>query len=99
VNPRRIKAAPSFTEAVRKFPPDQQDRIRDAVKRFRDRSAENALQSAPKTGLNCWAFRVPGVGGARVFYIQRRDDEGRYSLLFHVGPHDDYRIARRRIPK
>jgi hypothetical protein len=99
VNPRRIVAAASFGEAVGNFPQDEQDRIKDALRKFRDRSAENALRIEHKSGLHCWAFRVPGVGGVRAFYVQRSDERGRYALLFHVGRHDDYRSVKRKIPK
>jgi hypothetical protein len=99
VNPRRIVAAGSFGLAVRDFPLDQQDRIQEAVKKFCDRSAENALRIERKIGLHCWAFRVPGVSGVRVFYVQRADERGRFSLLFHVGPHDDYYTVKRKVPK
>jgi hypothetical protein len=99
VNPRRIVAAASFGNALRDFPPDQQDGIRDSVQKFRDRTAENAIRNEVKTGLSCWAFRVPSVAGVRVFHVPRTDANGRYSLLFHVGPHDDYRTVKRKIPK
>jgi hypothetical protein len=99
VRPRRIVAAASFGEAVGRFPPEQQNRIKDAVRKFRDRSAENALRIEHKSGLHCWAFRVPGVSGARAFYVQRADEKGRYALLFHVGPHDDYYTVKRKVPR
>lgn len=99
VTPRRIVFAASFGAALRAFPPDQQDAIADAVKKFRARTAENALRVERKEGIDCWAFRVPGVSGVRVFFVQDRDEEGRFSRLFHVGPHDDYRTVKRRIPK
>lgn len=99
VAPRRITLANSFGAALRDFPPDQQDSIKEAVSKFRARTAEHALQVERKEGIGCWAFRVPGVSGMRVFFVQDRDDEGRLSRLFHVGQHDDYRTVKRRIPK
>jgi hypothetical protein len=67
-----------------------------AVSQFIERTAEHSLQPDRKQGLSgIWAFRV--TSGVRVFYVQKKDAEGTYSELFHVGPHDDYRtIGRRR---
>ena len=92
-------AAASFGESLRDFPPDQQDRIKEALGKFRDRTAEHALRNERKEGIGCWAFRVTGVSGVRVFHVPRSDDRGRYWLLFHVGQHNDYRTVRRKIPK
>jgi len=67
----------------------------EAVKQFIDRTAENSLQPERKTGLQgIWASRV--TSGVRVFYVQKKDAEGAYSELFHVGPHDDYRTVTRK---
>lgn len=99
VTPRRITLANSFGAALRDFPLDQQNSIKEAVKKFRDRTAEHALRVERKEGIGCWAFRVPAISGVRVFFVQERDDEGRKSRLFHVGPHDDYRIVKRKIPR
>jgi len=41
-----------------------------------------------------WAFRV--TRGVRVFYTREKDEQGAYSRLIHVGPHDDYQTVGRR---
>lgn len=99
MKPRRIVLADNFRSALSNFGATERDRIQQAIRQFRDRGAENALRPTLKEGLKCWAFRVPGSGGIRVFYEQRTDTEGRYALLFHVGRHDDYRTVQRRLPK
>lgn len=99
MRPRRILISATFGDALRTFPPEHQDWIKDAIRKYRDRTADHALRNERKEGIGCWAFRVPGVSGVRVFHVPRKDDKGRYSLLFHVGPHDDYRTVKRRIPK
>ncbi len=96
MRPRRVKTAPGFDRALRELPPNVREQTIRAVRHFIDRTAENSLQPERKQGLRgVWAFRV--TSGVRVFYVQKRDGEGAYSELFHVGPHDDYRtISRRR---
>jgi len=95
MKPRRVKTAPGFDKALRDLSPNLRDQTIEAVKRFIDRSAERSLQPERKTGLQgIWAFRV--TSGVRVFYVQKKDTEGAYSELFHVGPHDDYRTVTRR---
>jgi hypothetical protein len=95
MNPRRVKTAPGFEKALREQPPDLRDQIIDAVKRFIDRTAENSLRPERKSGLpGVWASRA--TSGVRVFYTQKKDADGGYSELFHVGPHDDYRTIGRR---
>ncbi len=97
MNPRRVKTAPGFDKALRDLPPNLRDQTIEAVKRFIDRTAERSLQPEQKAGLRgIWAFRV--TTGVRVFYIQKKDDAGAYSELFHVGPHDDYRTVSRKRP-
>lgn len=78
------------------MPVELQDQTIGAVRHFIERSAEHSLQPERKQGLaDIWAFRV--TSGIRVFYVQKKDPQGAYSELFHVGRHDDYRtISRRR---
>ena len=96
MRPRRVKTAPGFDKALRDLPANPRNQTIEAVKRFIDRTGERSLQPERKRGLpGIWAFRV--TSGVRVFYVQKKDAEGVYSELFHVGPHDDYRtISRRR---
>jgi hypothetical protein len=95
MKPRRVKTAPGFDKALRDLSPNLRGQTIEAVKRFIDRTAERSLQPERKTGLQgIWAFRVSS--GVRVFYVQKKDAEGAYSELFHVGPHDDYRAVTRR---
>ena len=96
MRPRRVKTAPGFNKALRDLTPNLRDQTIEAVARFINRSSERSLQPERKRGLQgIWAFRV--TSSVRVFYVQKRDAEGAYSELFHVGPHDDYRtISRRR---
>lgn len=96
-NARRLVLGDGFGAAFRKLDPDLQKDVREAVGKFRDRSAENSLRPEKKSGLKgIWAFRVNS--GVRVFYFQRRDGKGAYSDLFHVGPHDDYRTIANKKP-
>ena len=91
MKPRRVKTAPGFEKALRDLPPNLRDQTIEAVKRFIDRAAEHSLQPERKAGLQgIWAFRVSRG------YVQKKDAEGAYSELFHVGPHDDYRTVTRR---
>jgi mRNA-degrading endonuclease RelE of RelBE toxin-antitoxin system len=86
-----------FKRALQKLDPNLQKDVQDAVRKFRERSAENSLRPEKKSGLKgTWAFRVNSA--VRVFYVQRRDDESAYSDLFHVGPHNDYRTAINKQP-
>ncbi len=95
MKPRRVKTAPGFEKALRDLPPNLRGQTIEAVKQFIDRTAENSLQPERKTGLQgIWASRV--TSGVRVFYVQKKDAEGAYSELFHVGPHDDYRTVTRK---
>jgi hypothetical protein len=95
MKPRRILFAAGFDKAFRDLTPGLQRQVREAIRDFRSRSAENALRPERKQGLHgIWAFRV--TSGVRVFYSQKKDADGTYSELFHVGPHDDYRIVGRR---
>lgn len=95
MKPRRVKTAPGFDKALRELPADLRNQTIEAVRRFIDRSAEHSLRPERKQGLpGIWAFRV--TSGVRVFYSQKRDTDGAYSELFHVGPHDDYRTVSRR---
>jgi hypothetical protein len=97
MKPRRIAFAGQFDKAFRGLSPELQLQVRDAIQCFKNRSAENALRPERKSGLGgIWAFRV--TSGTRVFYMQEMDEAGTYSLLFHVGPHDDYRTIERRRP-
>jgi hypothetical protein len=69
-----------------------------AVGAFIDRSRERALRPERKAGLQgIWTFRVTSV--VRAFYVQKNEAEGRVSVLFHVGPHDDYRTIIQRRPR
>jgi hypothetical protein len=95
---RRVRYADSFGEALRACTLEIQRRTIAAVQQFINRSAEHSLRPERKAGLHgIWAFRV--TSGVRVFYTQQRDEAGSYSLLFHVGPHDDYRTVERRRPR
>jgi hypothetical protein len=95
MNPRRLYFAKGFDKAFRNLTPDLQRQVRQAILHFRERSAEHALRPERKSGLQgIWAFRV--TRGLRVFYFQKRDAQGTYSELIHVGPHDDYRTIGRR---
>src|ERR1700693_4844946 len=97
LNARRIKIGNGFRIALRKLDPDLQKDVLEAVRKFRERSAENSLQPEKKTGLKgVWAFRVNSA--VRVFYVQHRDGQGAYSDLFHVGPHNDYRAVVNKRP-
>jgi len=97
MRPRRVRYADGFTEALRSCTPDLQQRTIEAIQHFINRTAEHAVRPERKSGLHgIWAFRV--TRGIRVFYLQERDADGSYSLLFHVGPHDDYRTVERRRP-
>ena len=97
MKPRRVKTAPGFDKALRELPPNLREQTIEAVKRFIDRTGERSLQPERKKGLQgIWAFRV--TSGVRVFYVQKKDAEGAYSELFHVGPHDDYRTVSRKSP-
>src|SRR2546421_4418613 len=96
MKPRRVKTAPGFEKALRDLPLNLRGQTIEAVKRIIDRTAEHSLQPERKSGLQgIRAFRV--TSGLRVFYVQKKDADGAYSELFHVGPHDDYRtVARKR---
>ncbi len=95
MKPRRVKTAPGFDRALRQLTPELRDQTIDAVGNFIGRTAEHALQPERKKGLQgIWSFRV--TTAVRVFYVQKKDEDGRYSELFHVGPHDDYRIVARK---
>jgi hypothetical protein len=97
MKPRRVEFAPGFNKAFRELPRELQEQVIEAVTHFRNRNAEHSLQPQRKAGLQgIWAFRV--TSGVRVFYVQRKDSEGTYSELFHVGPHDDYRTISRKRP-
>jgi mRNA-degrading endonuclease RelE of RelBE toxin-antitoxin system len=97
MRPRRVQFAVNFDKAFRDLP-DLQGQIRETIRHFINRTAENALQPERKAGLRgIWAFRV--TSGVRVFYTQGKDAQGTYSELFHVGPHDDYRTIERRRPR
>ena len=96
MQPRRVVLTARFVEALKAIRTDEQERVKKAIGQFINRTAENAIQAKPKTGLDCWAFRVPGTG-IRVFYDPKRDDRGRYAELFHVGYHDDYRTIKRKL--
>lgn len=95
MKPRRILFTANFNKAFRDLNPELQLQALAAIQNFRDRSAENSLRPERKSGLRgIWAFRV--TSGVRVFYTQEKDEQGAYSELFHVGPHDDYRTIERR---
>lgn len=97
MNPRRVRVLKSFERAYRKLPPDLKAAVDDAIRHFIHRTAENALMVEYKRGLDCWAFRVNR--GHRVFYVQFKETDGEVSDLFHVGPHDDYRTVKAKVPR
>jgi hypothetical protein len=93
--PRRVRFAVSFDRAFRDLQGELRTATREAIRAFIDRSRENALQPGLKQGLRgIWTFRVDR--GHRVFYRRERDEQGLVHVLFHVGPHDDYRTIMRR---
>src|SRR3954447_5131331 len=97
MNTRRISFAPGFGSALRKLEPDVQESVKESVRNFRNRSAENALLPEKKAGLKgIWAFRV--TTAIRVFYVQRKDSAGSYSEIFYVGLHNDYRTVINKKP-
>lgn len=98
MRPRRVRFERAFAEALRALPLELQQATREAVGAFINRSREHALRPERKSGLEgIWAFRV--TAAVRVFYVQDTDEEGRVSVLFHVGRHDDYRTIIRRRPR
>src|SRR6185312_8363753 len=98
MNPRRVSFAKEFDQAFRDLTPDLKRQVREAILHFRARSAEHALRPERKSGLQgIWAFRA--TRGVRVFYVQKKDAQGAYSELVHVGRHDDYRTIARQRPR
>jgi hypothetical protein len=98
MRPRRVRFERAFREVLRALPPELQEATREAVGAFIDRSREHALRPERRSGLQgIWTFRV--TQAVRVFYMQDTDEEGRVSVLFHVGRHDDYRTIIRRRPR
>jgi hypothetical protein len=97
MNPRRVQFTNTFQNALNSCSSELRARVVEAVAAFINRSTENALRPERKSGLGgIWAFRVSGA--VRVFYTQEKDKAGAYSLIFHGGPHDDYRTIERRRP-
>jgi len=96
VHPRRVVLTTRFGGALKGLSADEIKKVKQAIEHFINRTAEHAIQARPKTGLDCWAFRVPGTG-IRVFYTPEKDDRGRFAELFHVGHHDDYRTVKRKV--
>ena len=95
MNPRRVRLVPSFEAAFRKLPRELQNATREAILAFCERNRAHALRPELLKGLvGIWSFRVDR--GLRVFYPQERDADGRVHVLFHVGPHDDYRTIARK---
>jgi mRNA-degrading endonuclease RelE of RelBE toxin-antitoxin system len=85
MNPRRVKTAPGFDKALRDLPPNLQEQTIQAVKQFIERTTEHSLRPERKSGLpGVWAFRV--TTGVRVFYTQKKDAEGAYSVTLRRGP-------------
>lgn len=98
MQPRRIEILPSFEAALKDLSPDLQEKVEEALVKFVDRSADNALRPEPKRGFDgVWSFRVSK--GYRAFYVKERDFEGARYHLFYVGHHDDYRMVRKRVPR
>lgn len=100
MKPRRLKFSPTFWRAYKSLPTeDLKDATDQALKDFASRSNETRLRAerkqGGKRGREIWAFRVDR--SYRVFYVQEKDEQGRYSLLVHVGPHDDYRRIKGRL--
>lgn len=94
---KRVKYAPGFDRSLRKLSPEDRERVIAAIREFINRTAEHSLRPERKKGLpGIWAFRV--TDSIRAFYTQKRDKEGAYSEIFHVGPHDDYRTVKQRKP-
>lgn len=91
---RRVEILPSFEEAYQSLPSDIQERVRDALTHFSDRSADNSLRPELKNGFdNVWSIRISK--GYRAFYKKLRDSEGAIYGMFHVGHHDDYRALKK----
>ena len=98
MRPRRIKLTEGFHRAFNSLPTaEDREAVTRALRHFIDRSAENALRVERKIGLEIWAFRV--TRGMRAFFVPKRDEQGRYEEIFHVGPHDDYRTVKRKTPR
>jgi hypothetical protein len=98
MKPRRVRYVENFNRSLQALPSDIQQQVIEAITSFINRSAENAVRPERKSGLGgVWAFRV--TSGVRVFYVQGKDQQGTYSELFHVGPHDNYRTIERRRPR
>lgn len=93
MQPRRVEILPSFEAAYDALPPDLQERVRETLVQFADRSADNALRPEMKNGLeNVWGYRI--TNRYRAFYKKLRDSEGAIYCMFHVGHHDDYRVLK-----
>jgi len=99
MEPRRVVILPSFAASYRVLPSPIQNAVDEAVRRFIDRTNENALKVEKKSGLEgVWAFRIDR--GVRAFFVQTKDARGRtINRLFHVGEHDDYRTVTRKRPR
>jgi len=98
MKPRQVRFTAEFIECLGDCTPELRQQIESKIRDFINRSAENALRPERKSGLpGIWAFRV--TRAVRVFYIQKKDERGTYSELFHVGPHDDYRTVERKRPR
>ena len=96
MRPRRFVISPGFDRALRRLTAAERIATQEAVRHFRDRTAENALRIERKSGLlGIWAFRVNN--DLRVFFLQRTSSDGRYAELLHVGHHDDYRTIKRKV--
>ncbi len=91
---RRVEILPSFEAAYDALAPDIQERTRDALVHFAERSADNSLRPELKNGFdNVWSIRI--TKGYRAFYKKLRDSEGAIFCMFHVGHHDDYRALKK----
>jgi mRNA-degrading endonuclease RelE of RelBE toxin-antitoxin system len=93
MQPRRVEILPSFTSAYDELAPEIQQRVRETLAHFSERTADNSLRPEMKNGLdNVWGVRV--TKGYRAFYKKLRDKEGAIYCMFHVGHHDDYRVLK-----
>ncbi len=94
MQPRRVEILPSFQESYDALSPDVQERVREALVHFTERTADNALRPEMKNGFdNVWGIRV--TNRYRAFYKKLRDSEGAIFCMFHVGHHDDYRVLKK----
>lgn len=91
---RRVEITPAFEDAYLTLSPQLQERVVAALSNFSEMTADNALRPELKNGFdNVWSIRISK--GYRAFYRKLRDKDGAIFYMFHVGPHDDYKLLKR----